>query len=166
MSKFGNEDGSDHSKYSLFWALENLIDLKTDSILLLSVGVLSAGTPCEYTAATRNILNGDNEIKLERQQVEQEAKKIVSDGKVLIKNFIEARGQEEDHVSVECLVDSNSDPAKYIVALTKEKQVDVLVMGHRGTSSPGATDIGTVPQHCMHSAGCTVVITRKKKRTI
>ncbi|GBC07651.1 hypothetical protein RclHR1_00760021 [Rhizophagus clarus] len=153
-------DGSDHSKYSLLWALENLIDPNIDSVLLLSVGVLSAGTPCEYSAVTRNILNGDNEIKLERQKAEEKAREIVDDGKSIIKNFFETQGEKE--VPVECFVISNSDPARYIVAFSKDQGVDVLVMGHRGTSSPNAVNTGTVSQHCMHSAGCTVVITRKK----
>jgi len=157
-------DGSDHSKYSLLWALENLVDPTIDSILLLSVGLLSVSTPCEYSAATRNILNGDSEIKLERQKVEEKAREIVNDGKLLIKNFFETRGKKEV-LPVECFINSNSDPASYLVTFSKEQQVDVLVMGHRGASSPdatNATNTGTVTQHCMHSAGCTVVITRKK----
>uniref|UniRef100_A0A1D1YX24 Universal stress protein YxiE n=1 Tax=Anthurium amnicola TaxID=1678845 RepID=A0A1D1YX24_9ARAE len=153
-------DGSDHSKYSLSWALENLVDPNIDFVLLLSVGVLSPSTPSEYSAATRNLLDSDNETKLERQKVEEKAKEIVNEGKLLIKNFYETRGKKE--VPVECFVYSNSDPAKFIATFTKEQHVDVLVMGHRGTSSPDAFSTGTVSQYCMHSAGCTVVITRKK----
>ncbi|CAB4385333.1 unnamed protein product [Rhizophagus irregularis] len=150
-------DGSDHSKYSLLWAFENLINPNIDSVLLLSVGVLSASTPCEYSAVTRNILNGDNEIDLERQKAEEKAKEIVNDGKLIVKNLLKTQ-----ELPIECFVSSNSDPGRYIVNLSREQKIDVLVMGHRGTSSPDATNTGTVAQHCMHSAGCTVVITRKK----
>ncbi|CAG8546249.1 1674_t:CDS:2 [Funneliformis mosseae] len=157
-------DGSDHSEYSLLWALENLVDPQNDILLLLSVGVLPAGTPCEYSAVTRNILYGSDVTK-ERQKAEEYAREVVNNGKKLITNFFatQERGQNEiPSLNVECFVNSSSDPARYIVDFSKKQKVDVIVMGHRGTSLRNVNKIGMVSQHCLHSAGCTVVITKKK----
>ncbi len=65
---------------------------------------------------------------------------------------------------METFVHSSSDPARYIVDFSKEQKVDVLVMGHQGTSLRNDNNIGMISQYCLHSAGCTVVITRKKER--
>ncbi|CAI2171627.1 14133_t:CDS:2 [Funneliformis geosporum] len=155
-------DGSDHSEYSLLWALENLVNPQNDILLLLSVGVLPAGTPCEYSAVTRNILNG-NDLTKERQKAEEHAREIINNGQKLITNFFSTQGYNEvPNLNVECFVNSCSDPARYIVDFSKKQKVDVIVMGHRGTSLRNINKIGMVSQHCIHSAGCTVVITRKK----
>ncbi|CAG8660090.1 16060_t:CDS:1, partial [Acaulospora colombiana] len=50
-------DGSENAEYALSWSLENLVNLKEDELLILSVGLLNEGTPYEYTAATSKYSN-------------------------------------------------------------------------------------------------------------
>ncbi|CAG8444079.1 10013_t:CDS:2 [Dentiscutata erythropus] len=144
-------DGSENSDYALLWALENLVDLNNGLLLLLSVGVLSWGTSFEYSAVTRNILNGEKK-KIQKQQAEQKAEDIVNNGKKLITDFLAIKKAE---LPLELYFNSSTDPANYILDFIREQRIDVLVLGSRGKIS----------QHCLQFASCTVVIARKKKES-
>ncbi|KAF0463563.1 universal stress protein a-like protein [Gigaspora margarita] len=142
-------DGSENSDYALLWALENLVDLNNGRLLILSVGLLSWGASFEYSAVTRNILNGENEEKIQKQQAERKAEDIVNNGKKLVTEFLAIKKAE---LPLELYFNSSTDPANYILDFIREQRIDVLVLGSRGKIS----------QHCLQFASCTVVIARKK----
>ncbi|CAG8574753.1 13562_t:CDS:2 [Acaulospora morrowiae] len=152
-------DGSENAEYALSWSLENLINPSEDELLILSVGMLTDGNPYEYTAATRHILNGD-ELKLQRQQAEEQARKYVNKGKKIVSDFL--YNKEFNQFLCEYYVNSSSDPANYIVDFVRENKVDVLVLGRRGVDQPEAVSVGSVSKYCLHSVMCTVVIVRRK----
>ncbi|CAG8718534.1 hypothetical protein C2G38_2186548 [Gigaspora rosea] len=145
-------DGSENSDYALLWALENLVDLNNGKLLILSVGLLSWGASFEYSAVTRNILNGENEKKLQKEQAKRKAEDIVNNGKKLVTEFLAIKKAE---LPLELYFNSSTDPANYILDFIREQRIDVLVLGSRGKIS----------QHCLQFASCTVVIARKKKFT-
>ncbi|CAG8561894.1 736_t:CDS:2 [Diversispora eburnea] len=130
-----------NSEYALFWSLENLIDPDKDELLLLSVGVLTDVSPFEYeyTAASRNLLP-QSEIELQKKQ----------------------------HLTYESYVNSSSDPTNYIIEFIREHNVDALVIGDQGIENeinPNENNVGNVSQRCcIHSAMCTVIIARKKRK--
>ena len=54
----------------------------------------------------------------------------------------------------------SGDPAKVITAEAEGLGVDAIVMGSRGVSGVGSLVVGSVSQHVLHAASCTVIVVR------
>ncbi|CAG8471439.1 2555_t:CDS:2 [Paraglomus occultum] len=154
-------DGSDHSMYALTWAMDNIIDARSDIIMLLAVGIFNQeSSPLEYYAATRNILdNGPTEAI--RKKTEDNANEILKRGTSIIN---ERYAHEQKYLNLECHVRLNDDAGTTITEFAKKTDADVIVLGHRGTSTSDGDAVGSVSQYCLHSAACTVVIVRKESK--
>ncbi|CAG8462850.1 6002_t:CDS:2 [Paraglomus brasilianum] len=154
-------DGSDHSMYALTWALNNIIDARSDTIMLLAVGIFNnKSPPLEYYAATRNILDGGPTEAI-RKKAEDQAMEILKCGTAVInKRYI----CEQKDLKLECHVQLNEDAGTTITEFAKKADADVIVLGHRGTSLSDGDTVGSVSQYCLHSASCTVVIVRKESK--
>ncbi|CAJ0905326.1 3847_t:CDS:2 [Entrophospora sp. SA101] len=174
-------DGSKHSNNALVWTLENLIQLNDnnndeDTLMLLSVGVLyndNEISSFEYSAVTRNLLNVENDTKIEKAKVEKLAKEITKNGEKMVLDYYDSRNILEDKESsnlpiisnppkIQLFFNSSSDPANSVIDFSRQNKVDVLIIGHRGLSRPDSSNLGSVAQCCLHSANCTVIVTRLK----
>jgi len=51
-------------------------------------------------------------------------------------------------------------PAKVITAAAERLAVDAIVMGSRGVGGVGSLVVGSVSQHVLHVAPCTVIVVR------
>jgi len=54
----------------------------------------------------------------------------------------------------------NDDPSDAIIKASKERIVDTIVMGSRGTGKMRGLLLGSVSQSVLHRAGCTVIIVK------
>ncbi|CAJ0649965.1 11777_t:CDS:2 [Entrophospora sp. SA101] len=63
---------------------------------------------------------------------------------------------------IQLFFNSSSDPANSVIDFSRQNKVDVLIIGHRGLSRPDSSNLGSVAQCCLHSANCTVIVTRLK----
>nr|CAG8465799.1 3406_t:CDS:2 [Entrophospora candida]CAG8530382.1 4855_t:CDS:2 [Entrophospora candida] len=152
-------DGSKHSNNALVWTLENLIQLNDnnndeDTLMLLSVGVLyndNEISSFEYSAVTRNLLNVENDTKIEKAK-KSILPSVQSSNLPIISN----------PPKIQLFFNSSSDPANSVIDFSRQNKVDVLIIGHRGLSRPDSSNLGSVAQCCLHSANCTVIVTRLK----
>lgn len=66
---------------------------------------------------------------------------------------------KESHVMYRCRHE-HGHPAEQIIRVAQEEQADLIVMGSRGLSEWKALLLGSVSDHVLHHAHCSVLIVR------
>jgi len=146
-------DGSEHSKKALNYALE--LAEKLDGKITL-VHVYSGVVPL-YPSVVDTIspptLPPTASATVAAKMVEeakQVGKKILDEAEITVKD----RGVPVEQVLRE------GDAVREIVAVTKEGNFDLIVMGHRGLSKLKELFLGAVSEGVSHKSPCPVLIVK------
>ncbi|KAH1040039.1 hypothetical protein J1N35_041782 [Gossypium stocksii] len=142
-------DESECSQWALQWALENLDHTISASQLfifnaqpLANVAYLSAST---YGAAPVDLIKAvqENRKKLALALLE-EAKGICANRGVDAETMTEV-----------------GDPKDKICEAVEKLNIDLLILGSHGRGAIQRAFLGSVSNHCVHSAKCPVLVVRK-----
>ncbi|TPX65387.1 hypothetical protein SpCBS45565_g05219 [Spizellomyces sp. 'palustris'] len=152
-------DSSGHSKHALSWALDNLLDVDMDHIILLSVGIFHDRLGDIMAAALGPVYDADRMESISKQ-AEQYASKILDEATNVINEHAEYLGQNAK-ISHEIYALKGGDPRDVIVDFCHERAADVLVLGSRGLGAFRRTILGSVSEYCVRHAPCPVVVVRE-----
>lgn len=128
-------DGSSESENALEQALA-LADCTEGKVLVLSV-VRPAEPETSNAVGFRNAA---------REQLERKLSQI------------QARVQE-NRIEIQTQV-ATGHPAEEILSKAREDQVDLIVLGCRGTSGFDQVSLGSISEHVLSHASCPVMVTR------
>ncbi|KAJ3176986.1 hypothetical protein HDU87_004701 [Geranomyces variabilis] len=166
-------DHSDHSEYTVNWAMEHLLNKSTDQVVLLSVRDVvnvPASFGLVYLSDIRGaepvgtgVLDGKNKYwidETEKEYMEASHKLLKFYGNRILKAGIKCRA-----------IALRGDPREELVHKTGEINADMLVLGSRGMGTIKRALLGSVSDHCVHNSPCPVVVVRhvddkKKKKQV
>lgn len=140
-------DGSENSDRALDFALD-FADKYEVPLTVLNVSEMAAvsAVPPEISAYP-----GEGMVVLQK-----DFRKIHEE--LLVRSVNHAR-EVKPNVSVSSIL-REGDPASEIVALAKDEQFDVVIIGHRGSGKLREIFLGNISERVAHLAPCTVIIVR------
>jgi nucleotide-binding universal stress UspA family protein len=143
-------DGSENSERALDFALE-FAEKYSAHLTLLNVSEMSAVTsvPSDITPYPGGM--GGSMVVLDK-----DFRKIHEE---LLTKALEHAKAVRPNVSVSSVL-SEGNPASEIVALAKDEQFDVVIVGHRGSGKLKEMFMGNISERVAHQAGCTVIIVK------
>ncbi|KAI9203835.1 uncharacterized protein BJ171DRAFT_562171 [Polychytrium aggregatum] len=139
-------DNSNHSAYAFDWALENVVDVARDQVVLLNVRPFpgaSRPTAFSYMDFSDRIDEIEEANKLESHSL------LKQFGGQLLKRNISCRA-----------IALRGDPRDEIIVKLEEIKADMIIMGSRGMGALKRAFMGSVSDHLVHHAPCAVVVTR------
>jgi nucleotide-binding universal stress UspA family protein len=140
-------DGSQNSQRALDFALE-FAEKYSANLTLLNISEISAVTsvPSDITPYP-----GGSMVVLDRdfQKIHEE----------ILTKALEHAKAVKPNVSVTSVL-REGNPASEIVALAREGQFDVVVVGHRGSGKLNELFMGNISERVAHQANCTVIIVK------
>ncbi|MGD6851980.1 MAG: universal stress protein [Candidatus Bathyarchaeia archaeon] len=141
-------DGSENSDRALDFALEFAEKYGTN-LTLLNVSEISAVTsvPSDITPYPQ----GGSMVVLEKdfRKIHQE----------ILTKALERAKAVKPNMSVSSVL-REGNPSSEIVALAKDEQFDVVVVGHRGSGKLKEMFMGNISERVAHQADCTVIIVK------
>lgn len=145
-------DGSEYSRRALDYAME-LAKKFRGSITL--VHVYSATVPVVTSMDTMSGPSITPPVSSEMaakitEEAEKRGRRVLDEAEKLVKS----RGVSVDSILVE------GDAVREIVRLAKEKNVELIVSGHRGQGRLREVLLGSVSEGLSHKATCPVLIIR------
>ncbi|KAL6068920.1 Universal stress protein [Balamuthia mandrillaris] len=136
-------DASDHARHA-FEATKKMANKETDHIYVLFVAE-------EVTA----VVSGAGGAYVDYSYVVKANERVEQEGKVLLAKY----GRELTACGIpHTLLLGKGYPKEVIVNEAEEKKVDVLVMGRRGMGRVARLFLGSVSQHCVENAPCSVLV--------
>lgn len=140
-------DGSAGSEKALDFAADLAVKCESDLILLMATTDVPLVFDAEFQSYARSehFQAGASELAL----ADAEA--------VLARARMRAQSKGVKQISTEATL---GDPAEQIIALAKDRQVDLVVVGSRGHGQLVGLLIGSVAQKVISHAACPVVVVR------
>ncbi len=72
-------------------------------------------------------------------------------------NKVEKQGIKPEYQQI------NGSPSRTICKIAKEKEIDLIVIGHRGLTGISEILLGSVSNYVLHHAHCSVLMVQKRK---
>eukprot|EP01134_Creolimax_fragrantissima_P006756 CFRG6756T1 len=136
-------DSSEHSKYALTWAINNLVKPEDHVHLLFSLDANSWAS-LGAAGAGADVL----------QQVREEA---ITHAETVLKRL--GHILTENKIAHTCEL-AQGDPRSQLCEFVKDKQCSMLILGSRGMGAIKRALIGSVSDYCVHNAQCPVVVVK------
>ncbi|KAI8593222.1 hypothetical protein BDZ88DRAFT_405918 [Geranomyces variabilis] len=151
-------DQSEHSEYTVTWAIEHLLNKSTDQVVLFNVRDV-VNVPASFGLVYLSDI---------REWVDETEKEYMDASHKLLKYY----GNRILKAGIKCrAIALRGDPREELVHKTAEINADMLVMGSRGMGTIKRALLGSVSDHCVHNSPCPVIVVRhvdekkKKKQT-
>ncbi|KAJ3149081.1 hypothetical protein HDU89_004084 [Geranomyces variabilis] len=153
-------DQSEHSDYTVNWAIEHLLNKFTDQVVLFNVREV-VNVPASFGLVYLSDIRGADPV----EWIDETEKEYMDASHKLLKYF----GNHILKAGIKCrAIALRGDPREELVHKTAEINADMLVMGSRGMGTIKRALLGSVSDHCVHNSPCPVVVVRhvdeKKKK--
>ncbi|KND02077.1 hypothetical protein, variant [Spizellomyces punctatus DAOM BR117] len=143
-------DHSEYSAYAFKYTLENIVNPKTDQVVLLNV---------------RDIVNIPSSFGLVYMDTGDWIDRTEDENMAASHRLLKQFGAQVLKAGAKCrAIALRGDPRDELVYKTKELHADLFVIGSRGMGAIKRTFLGSVSDYCVHHCACPVLVVRAQEQ--